>query len=64
MTLDEIKKCDKAFLLAQDVAPVLGSSAQTIRVAARVGALNFPYLFTGNRLKIPRIPFLKFMGVL
>lgn len=62
MTLSEIKASDKPFLLAQDVAPVLGSNPQTVRLSAKLGVLKFPYTYTGNRLKIPRIPFLQFLG--
>lgn len=62
MTLEEIRRSDKAFLLPKDIAPVLGSSEQTIRVAARMGLLGFPVTFVGNRTKIPRIPFLKYIG--
>lgn len=62
MTLDEIRKSDKVFLLPKDIAPVIGSNEQTIRVAARMGVLGFPVTFVGNRTKIPRIPFLKYIG--
>lgn len=63
MTLEEIRRSDKAFLLPKDIAPVIGSSEQYIRVAARLGQLGFPVTFIGNRTKIPRIPFLKYIGV-
>lgn len=62
MTIQEIKQSDKAFLLPKDIAGILGSSAQDIRVAARTGALGFPVMFVGNRTKIPRIPFLAYIG--
>lgn len=62
MTLEEIRRSDKAFLLPKDIAPVLGSNEQTIRVSARMGILGFPVTFAGNRTKIPRIPFLRFLG--
>ena len=62
MTIEEIKASDKAFLLAKDVAPVLGSDTQTIRVSAHMGLLQFPFIFCGNRLKIPRVPFLRYIG--
>ena len=61
MTLEEIRRSDKAFLLPKDIAQVLGSSEQTIRVAARMGLLGFPVTFVGNRTKIPRIPFLNYI---
>lgn len=62
MTIQEIKQSTKAFLLPKDIAGVLGSSPQDIRVAARAGALGFPVMFVGNRTKIPRIPFLAYIG--
>lgn len=62
MTLEEVKRSDKAFLLPKDIAPILGSDEQTIRVSARLGVLGFPVTFVGNRLKIPRLPFLRFIG--
>ena len=64
MTMSEIKESTKPYLLAKDVAEVLGSDQQTIRVSAKLGVLGFPVFYTGNRLKIPRIPFLRYMGEL
>lgn len=63
MTLEEIRRSDKAFLTPGDIAPVLGSDPQTIRVTARTAPerIGFPFTFTGNRMKIPRVPFLIFM---
>ena len=62
VTIQEIKSSDKAFLLPKDIAEILGSSPQDIRVSARAGALGFPVMFVGNRTKIPRIPFLQYIG--
>ena len=64
MTLAELLESDKAFVLPADIAPVLGSKPQDIRVAARSGELNFPVTFVGNRCKIPRIPFLQYIGAI
>ena len=63
MTLQEIKGSTKPFLTPREVAGVLGSDPQTIRVTARTAPerVGFPFTFTGNRMKIPRIPFLVFM---
>lgn len=63
MTLEEIRRSDKAFLTPGDIAPVLGSDPQTIRVTARVAPerVGYPFTFVGNRMKIPRAAFLKFM---
>lgn len=64
MTLSEIKASDKLTLTAADVAPVLGSDPQVIRIQARIEpeALGFPVIVAGNRVKIPRLPFLAFVG--
>ncbi|MBR4017277.1 MAG: hypothetical protein IKK11_05645 [Oscillospiraceae bacterium] len=65
MTLQDIQKMDKAFLTPDDVSCVLGSNPQTVRVTARQrpDLIGFEFTFVGNRMKIPRIPFLRFMGV-
>ena len=56
---------DKMFLTPADISPILSSDQQTIRVTARQrpDLLGFPFTFVGNRMKIPRIPFLEFIGV-
>lgn len=63
MSLEEIRSCDKMFLSPGDVCGVLGSNPHTIRVTARQRPelIGFPFTFTGNRMKIPRIPFLRFI---
>lgn len=65
MTLEEIRRSDKAFLTPGDIAPVLGSDPQTIRVTARTAPerVGYPFTFSGNRMKIPRLAFLAFLGV-
>lgn len=63
MTLERLRGLDKPFLTPKEIAGVLGSDPQTIRVTARTAPerVGFPFTFTGNRMKIPRIPFLNFM---
>lgn len=65
MTLEEMKASDKLFLTPTEVAPVLGSDPHTVRCTARQRPelLGFPFTFSGNRMKIPRLPFLRWMGV-
>ena len=65
MTLEEIKASNKLFLTPAEVAPVLGSDPHTVRCTARQRPelLGFPFTFSGNRMKIPRLPFLRWMGV-
>ena len=63
MTLNDIRGLEKPFLTPTEVAGVLRSDPQTSRVTARTcpERVGFPFTFTGNRMKIPRIPFLNFM---
>lgn len=64
MTLEEIKDSPKIFLIPADIAPLIGSDPHTIRCTARQRPelLGFEFMFSGNRMKIPRIPFLRFLG--
>lgn len=62
MTLEEIRASDKALLTAADIAPVLRSDPQAIRIAARDGLLGIPAIFVGSRVKFPREQFLRVMG--
>lgn len=65
MTLDDLKRLDREFLTPAQVAEVMGCDAQDVRVAARQrpDLLGFPVCVVGSRVKIPRRPFLRFMGV-
>lgn len=67
MTLNEIKTSDKVMLTPADVAEALGVDAQGIRVMAREQPerLGFPVTVVGrggHGVRIPRVPFLRFMG--
>jgi len=64
VTIKELRSSDKTFLTPADVAPALGSDPQTIRLQARAdaGKLGFPVTVIGNRIKIPRKPFLEYIG--
>lgn len=72
-TLDDLITSNKPYFTADDVCGVLGSDAHTIRLMAkqRPDLLGFPVTVIGSpendchyaRVKIPRLPFLRFMGV-
>lgn len=64
MTLEEIRNSTKDVLTPADIAEVLGCDAQDIRVAARTAPekLGFPVIVIKSRIKVPRVPFLRFMG--
>ena len=52
-------------LTPADIAPILGVDPHAIRVAARQRPelLKFEFYISGNRTKIPRIPFLRYIGI-
>lgn len=64
MTIEEIKNSSAVWLTPAQVAPILGVNPQTLRVMAATNpaALGFPVIVMGSRVKIPKVPFLHFMG--
>ena len=64
MTLEEIRQSDKVFLTPADIAPVLGCNPNWIRRAAHDAPelIGFPVCVIGTRTRIPRKPFLAFIG--
>lgn len=63
--LEAIMVSNKIYLTPAEVAPILGVAAHYIRVAARQHPeyLKFPFEVYGTRTKIPRIPFLRYLGI-
>lgn len=65
-TLPELtQRTSREYFTAEEVSGVLGMDPHTIRLTARQRPelLGFPTIITGTRVRIPRIPFLRFMGV-
>lgn len=64
MTIQEMEKSTKLYLTAEDIAPYLQCDPQAIRITARNHPdwLGFPVVCTEHRVKIPRKPFLRFLG--
>ena len=65
LTLDDLIESDKECFTPDDICGVLGVNPHNIRLAAkqRPDLLGFNFFFIGTRMKIPRIPFLRKMGV-
>ena len=64
-SIQDIIALDRDYLTPAEIAGVLGSDPQTIRVAARVDPqrLGFPVVVIGSRVKIPKAAFLRYMGI-
>ena len=60
MTLAEIRQSDKDILTPDDIAEVMGSNPQTIRLSAKQHPelIGYPFAFHGSAMKIPRIGFI------
>ena len=54
----------RAVITPQDAANVLQCSRYAINVMVKNGECPFPAMMVGTRVKIPRIPFLKYLGYL
>lgn len=63
MTLEDIKGMDKDIITPAIAAQVIGCDPHLIRVTARdcPEELGFPVIHLGNRTKIPRLAFIKYM---
>jgi hypothetical protein len=63
MTLSDLKSQDTATITADVASQIIGCNPHYIRVAAHQcpEKLGFPVIVYGRRVKIPRIPFIKFM---
>lgn len=65
-TLPELAaKTDREWFSADEICGVLNTNPQTLRTTARQRPelLGFPSIVSGNRVRFPRIPFLRHMGV-
>lgn len=66
--LNELKNCQKPFITPNEAAGVLGCDPNYIRVAAKQQTetgkqyLGFPVIRIGNRTKIPREAFIKYIA--
>ena len=63
LTMDEIIQCDQEMLSMAQISRVMGMHPTRLSEYARTGQLMFPVQKSGNRWKVPRRAFLKWMGV-
>lgn len=65
MTLEQLQNSQSPVVRSVDIAPILKADPQAIRDAARSypEKLGFPVIVIRSRVKIPRIPFLSYLGV-
>lgn len=67
MTLEEIRQSEKTMLTPADIAAILGCEPYAINIQVKediangTNSLGFAVVKIGNRVKIPREAFIKFM---
>lgn len=64
MTIAEAKVSEKTLLTPKEAGSLLGMHPQTLNLKAKNDGLPFPFIRSGNRTKIPRVPLLKWLGVI
>ncbi len=62
-TLQEIKDCPKEILVPSDIEGLLGCDRYSINLQANrdPSKLGFPVIVMGNRVRIPKAGFVRFM---
>lgn len=61
MTLKELREMDCDYLKPKEVAAILHCRQDAVTECSKAGILPFPYFRSGNRTKIPRLAFIKWM---
>ena len=64
MTMEELKTIKDDFLTASQAAGAMKMDTGRLIGYAKAGQLPFPVVISGNRVKIPRIAFLKHYGLI
>ena len=64
MTVKEALKSEKIMLTSSEAGSLLGMHPQTLNLKAKNNSLPFPFIRSGTRTKIPRVPLLKWLGVI
>lgn len=66
MTITEMLESAEPFLSPADIAEVLQCDPQSIRGQAQSDSskLGYPVIIINRRIRIPRIPFLRYLGYL
>lgn len=67
MTIDDLEKIEREYLIPKEVAPIIGCAPYTINVQVkqdkRTGCNSFPFptILIGTRVRIPKRAFIEAM---
>lgn len=64
MTIEEIKASTEATICIHEIAKIIGIDATRLRDQARQdqSKLSFPVIVAFDTVRVPRVPFLRFLG--
>jgi hypothetical protein len=60
-TVAELERDDRDVVMVEDIAQIIGFAVDRVRDLAVDRKLDFPVICYGNNVRIPRIPFIKYM---
>lgn len=60
-TVAELEQDERDMLLVADIAQIIGFAVVTVRELALERKFDFPVITYGNEVRIPRLPFIKYM---
>ena len=63
MTVEDVRRMTDDFITPATAAAVMKMDTGRLIEYARTGQLPFPVIVSGNRVKISRVGFLKFLGI-
>ncbi len=60
-TVAELERDERDVVLVEDIAQIIGFAVDRVRDLAVDRKLDFPVICYGNHVRIPRLPFIKYM---
>lgn len=60
-TVAELEQDERDMVMVSDIAQIIGFAVDRVRDLALDKKLDFPVITYGSEVRIPRIPFIKYM---
>lgn len=60
-TVAELERDERDMVMVADIAQIIGFAVDRVRDLALDKKFDFPVITYGNEVRIPRIPFIKYM---
>ena len=60
-TVAELAQDERDMVMVADIAQIIGFAVDRVRDLALDKKFDFPFITYGNEVRIPRLPFIKYM---